>query len=463
MDEEDEEENNDNILKNNFINNYKCYKLKISLPKIKFVVNNLNIKVNKILNKHIIANLLKNKFNRWEKFIFFDLFSTKRFRIITNLIMMNKYYKISLNKIKLSKNYKVHNKEYEFFLTQIGENYSLFYTFIPHIVLILFGLKEKNFQKINLNLKDSINLFKFGQKWGMINTLFKCMFLDKMKNRIFFKFELLEDDKIEILNSIKQENNKINKSQKILNLNTEINSSNNLIKKVLSKGLGMKEKEKYKMQTRYKDRMYEISLLNCSLRNINITSNSSEDKYYIVPRNILNAIFSLDDINNIFDTSYTDISLMGKYIGENSKSILNAKESNNISEEQKMKDEADLENDLYRDDIPKKENIQKKNLFVKKLLKRLNTFQMNLRNNNSQKQEMKKEIKKEENVEVVNNNLKVEQRYSNKYVFPRGIFIARSSKKRVSITNSKELNKMRFENLARDIFKKRTLNLKNYN
>ena len=314
-----------------------------------------------------------------------------------------------------------------------------------------------------MNLKDSINLFKFGQKWGMINTLFKCMFLDKMKNRIFFKFELLEDDKIEILNSIKQENNKINKSQKILNLNTEINSSNNLIKKVLSKGLGMKEKEKYKMQTRYKDRMYEISLLNCSLRNINITSNSSEDKYYIVPRNILNAIFSLDDINNIFDTSYTDISLMGKYIGENSKSILNAKESNNISEEQKMKDEADLENDLYRDDIPKKENIQKKNLFVKKLLKRLNTFQMNLRNNNSQKQEMKKEIKKEENVEVVNNNLKVEQRYSNKYVFPRGIFIARSSKKRVSITNSKELNKMRFENLARDIFKKRTLNLKNYN
>ena len=150
-----------------------------------------------------------------------------------------------------------------------------------------------------MNLKDSINLFKFGQKWGMINTLFKCMFLDKMKNRIFFKFELLEDDNIEILNSIKQENNKINKSQKILNLNTEINSSNNLIKKVLSKGLGMKEKEKYKMQTKYKDRMYEISLLNCSLRNINITSNSSEDKYYIDTRNILNAIFSIDDVNKI--------------------------------------------------------------------------------------------------------------------------------------------------------------------
>ena len=93
--------------------------------------------------------------------------------------MLNKIYGISLKKIKLSKNYKMQNKNYEFFLTQIGENYSLYYTFVPFIILIVFGKKEKKFQRINLNLKDSINLFKFGQKWGIINTLFKCMFIDK--------------------------------------------------------------------------------------------------------------------------------------------------------------------------------------------------------------------------------------------------------------------------------------------
>ena len=58
---------------------------------------------------------------------------------------------------------------------------------------------------------------------------------------------------------------------------------------------------------------------------------------------------------------------------------------------------------------------------------------------------------------IVSNNMKVEQRYSNKYVFPKGIYFARSSKKRVSITNSKELIQNRFENLTRDIFKKKLL------
>ena len=372
--------------------------------------------------------------------------------------MLNKFYGISLKKIKLNKNYKVHNKYYEFFLTEIGENYSLYYTFVPHVILIVFGEKYKKFQKIILSLKDSINLVKYEKDWGMINTLFKCMFFDKMKNKIFFKFELLEDDKIEIINSIKEENSKISNSQKIFNLNSEINLNNNFIKKVLTKS-SMREKERYKLQTRYKDRMYEISLLNCSLRNIDVTPDNAEHKYYIVPRNILNGIFSIKDINKIFDFSYKDISLMGKYIGENSQSILTAKESNNIAEEKKMIEEADMENDFYKDDVPKKENSQKKNPF-KKIFKRLSTFQIS-KNSNPQKQEIKKEIKKVENLGIVSNNMKVEQRYSNKYVFPKGIYFARSSKKRVSITNSKELIQNRFENLTRDIFKKKTFNFQN--
>jgi ABC-type transport system involved in multi-copper enzyme maturation permease subunit len=107
----------------------------------------LDIKIIKFLNKYIIANLLQNRFKNWEKFAFFDLFSTKRFRIVTNLIMLNKYYKIGLKKIKLNKNYKIQPKDYEFFLTQIGDNYSIYYSFIPFIVLIVFGKKEKKISK----------------------------------------------------------------------------------------------------------------------------------------------------------------------------------------------------------------------------------------------------------------------------------------------------------------------------
>jgi len=55
---DEEEENKDSNLKNEAINDYRCYKLKIVLPKIKFSVDNLNIKINKLINKHLIANLL---------------------------------------------------------------------------------------------------------------------------------------------------------------------------------------------------------------------------------------------------------------------------------------------------------------------------------------------------------------------------------------------------------------------
>ena len=446
---EDDEENTN--IKSNSRNNYRCFKLKIVLPKIKFVVDNLNIKINKFLNKHIIANLLKNKFKKWELYIFFDLFTTKRFKIITNLIMLNKYYEIGLKKIKLNKNYKVQNKDYEFFLTHIEDNYSKYYTFIPFIILIVFGKKNKKFQKINLNMKESINLVKFGKKWGMINTLFKCMFFDKTKDKIFFKFELLEDNDNELYKAITERNNQNNNYLKTENLNDKINSND--INDIIN------EKEKNKIPIKYKDKMYEILLLDFTLQKIIITPKDSENKYYTIPQNILNGIFTKKDVNKIFNTSYTDISLVAKYIGENCNLILTAKESDNIAAEKKMIEEADMENDFYKDDVPKKENSQKKNPF-KKIFKRLSTFQIS-KNSNPQKQEIKKEIKKVENLGIVSNNMKVEQRYSNKYVFPKGIYFARSSKKRVSITNSKELIQNRFENLTRDIFKKKTFNFQN--
>ena len=447
MNEDEEQDNINNNLNNNFNDDYKCFKLKIVLPKIKFSVDNLNIKIHKFLNKHIMANLLQNRFKKWENFIFFDLFGSKKFKIITNLIMLNKYYKLPLKKIKLYKTYKVQNKDYEFFLTQLGENFSIYYTYIPFIVLILFGKDEKKFQKIKLSLKDSISLYKFGQIWGIINTLFKCMFLDTMKNNIFFKFELLEKCKNELYNTMQEKINKNYNIPKMLNLKGDINSSTFKTKEFKANYYIIKEK----MKKKYKDRMYQISILNCTLCTITITSFKSEEKYYKVPQSLSNGIFSINDEDKIFNTNCTDLSLMAKYIGENIKEILTAKESNNISEEQDMIEEADIVDKELQNELPKKENVEKtilKKSVVLNIPKNLAEIQ--------KKDEPKQEIKTESEKNII----KVEKRNSNKYNFPKGILFSRSSKKRISIANLDELSQSRFENIARDIVKRRTLNLK---
>ena len=452
LNEDEEEEDNINI-NSNFDKNYRCFKLKIVLPKIKFSVNNLDIKIIKFLNKYIIANLLQNRFKNWEKFAFFDLFSTKRFRIITNLIMLNKYYKIGLKKIKLNKNYKIQPKDYEFFLTQIGDNYSIYYSFIPFIVLIVFGKKEKKFQKINLNMKESLNLVKFGQKWGMINTLFKCMFFDKTKDKIFFKFELLEDNDNELYKAITERNNQNNNYLKTENLNDKINSND--INDIIN------EKEKNKIPIKYKDKMYEILLLDFTLQKIIITPKDSENKYYTIPQNILNGIFTKKDVNKIFNTSYTDISLVAKYIGENYNLILTAKESDNIAEEKKMIEEADIENEKSANEMnnsEESENQENKISIEQNSLNVLQNFEI-IQRNNTAKIEAKKEIKIESGKSIKN----YEKKYSSKYVFPKGLYLGRSEKKRVSIANKNELNQNRLENMNRYFIKRRTVNLKNYN
>ena len=457
LNEEEEEENNDINLKNKY--NYKCFKLKIVLPKIKFSVDNLNIKINKFLNKHIIAKLLKNNFKKWQDYVFFDLFSTKKFKIITSLIILNKHSKLSFKKIKLNKNHNVQNKNFEFFLTQIGDNNSLFYTLIPFVVLIVFGDKVKKYQKINLNLKETINLVKYGRKWGFINTLFKCMFLDKMKNNIFFKFELLEDDKKEFYkNTITEENSKSHNHMKIGNSNNDIISNYENIIRIMTHNVSMREKLKFKIQTRYRDDMYEIKILNCTFGLIDITSTDLEEKYYVIPQNILNVILGSKDENEIINMNYTDISLMGKFIGENSKLILSAEEANNISEEQKMIDNADIEETVIKRNLPKQVNVEKKMSINQNIFNRLKTFQIIQRNS-----VIKQEIKNGEKEEDEDNKIKLQKRYSIKYSFPKGIYFNRNFEKRVTITNHREMNQNRLENIAKDIIRKRTLNLKKYN
>jgi len=336
-------------------------------------------------------------------------------------------------------------------LSQISENNSFYYTFIPYVVLIVFGEKEKIFQKINLTIKESMNLDKFGKHWGMINTLFKCMFLDKINNKIFFNFDSLEDDKNELYNIILKENiqqNQINNNRiKISNLiNDKIYNAIN-VKKVSNENLNVREKEINKTYARYKDNMFEISLLNYSLRKTIMTSDNSEDKYYIVPQNLLNSIFNLKNENKIFNMNLTNISLMSKYIGENINSILSSQESNNISEEQIMINKADIvDNKLKKhkkEDLLDKDNILNIISKPQKNFSRLKTFQK----------------KENDSVETGINNINIENKFSNRYLFPKGILINKTFKKKVSITNLNELNQYRFFNIERDVIKKVTSNL----
>ena len=450
-------------------NNYKCYKLKICLPKIKFNISTLDIKIFKYLNKHVIANLLNNKFINWEKFIFFDLFSTKKFKLMMNYIMLNKQYKISDKKIYLNKRNVIQNKAYEFYITQTGEKpLSFYYTFVPYIILILYGEKDKDkkFQKIFLTLKESKNIIRFKKYWGVINTLFKCMFIDTMKNEIFFRLDLLDDNCNDLYKVIVKENEKNNAINNYDELNNDIKSNNNSvnnIRKVPSKIAYLnkeKEKEKDKTQTKYKDNQFEISFLNCTLQKINITSVKSELKYYNIPPNILKCIFSIKDENKIFNTNYTSIPIMGKCIGENSSLILSAKEANIITEEQSMKKKA-IKKDLYDINKTQELNTQISTPHSKfDALNKIKSYQTNNNINLNLRKTSKNKLTTFENIISKVNTVKSENKYNELDENQKHIDSIMKSKdlnikknigqRRVSITNIQELKKSRIEYGAND-------------
>ena len=316
-------------------NDYKCYKLKITLPKIKFIIDNKDIIIFKHLNKHIVANLIINEFNNWEKFILFDLFSNRKFKYLTNSIMVNKRKLIKTKKILLNKDpnkLSINNKQFEFYISEIGENHSNYYWFIPYIILVLIGEHRKKYQKIYLSLKDSKNLLKFKQYWGTINTLLKCMFIDNITNEIFFRFNILDKISNELYKIIVQENSKTCTNNMV---NLRQNSSKNNLKNVKEKEKE-KEKDRDKNKKKYKTNNLEITVLDCSLKKINIMPNKSESHYYKIPEKLLKSIFEIKNYKDLFNTNYNDISNVERCLGESSHQILNAVEENVIMEEQLM-------------------------------------------------------------------------------------------------------------------------------
>ena len=281
-----------------------------------------------------------------------------------------------------------------------------------------------------------------------MNTLFKCMFIDTTKNKIIFKLDLLEDDKNELYKVILEENSKHNIIvNNTINIDNTINNLNlESTKKIIGKNGTIREKEKEKdnIQSKYKDNIFEISLLNCTFLKINITSIKSENKYYKIPSNLLKTFFSIKDENKIFNTNHTEITLISKCIGENSKSILSAKEADIISEEQAFIKKAKIKDDIYKiekNDPP----LRHQNGY--------NRLQVLLQNNINLRQETNKD-----EIDIKGkNSMNIEDKKSAfKYMYPDEFVFSGGSKTKVTISNMNSLQKNRIEHGIRSTIKRKT-------
>ena len=463
--------------------NFKCYKLKITLPKIKFHIDNYNIKIKKHLNKHIIANIIMNNFKDWEKFILFDLFSNKKFKNITHLIMLNRQNYIKGNKILLNRDPNkepVINKKYEFFLSEMRQNFSNLYIFVPYIILVLCGEKNKKYKKINLNWNESKNLIKLKQYWGIINTLLKCMFIDTSTNDIFFRLDLLNNIENDLFQIIIKENSNLKMSSIKTNKNMHNSSCarNNSSKNNL---FHSKEKEKEKNKTKYKTNNLEISLLECSFKILNIFDAGLESKYLKIPDKFHKCIFSLEEEKDLFNTNYTDISQIGKCIGECSYDIINAIEENIINEMEIMKkkrkdgglNRSVKSNEKIMSSSPSNANKATANTFNKlKTFKLSSSSPLNQFSNKfiRKKEEMKMSHKKSSlslSIKPIiepkkTKNKKINSHNSQKFEIKYGIEYRgtrENSSKKVTITNANQLSKQRISfqyNDREDFLKKIT-------
>jgi hypothetical protein len=275
-------------------------KIKITFPKVIFEENKNRIKVINHLNKNILIRVLQKSFIEWEKLVLFDLFSNKIFRHLINNILVggNKYYektiKLYENKIftsvnniinnknfnKTFNNFNKSNKDYEFFISIAKRKESFYYIFIPNIVLIVSGESKKKFQKINLNLNESRKLFKLSKYWGELNTLFKCMYKDEMNNKIYFRFNLLEDMPNELYKTVNYE---------------KINFRDSLFRKTINYIQAPNSNKEKVSFLRHKTNDLELELFECLLNKISINFNETKYNYYQIPPTLLNTILTCND------------------------------------------------------------------------------------------------------------------------------------------------------------------------
>jgi hypothetical protein len=275
IDETDKEMDNSDI--KNII-----YKAKIIFPIIKFHVINRRLKIKKYLNKNLIIKLIKNDFAKWEESILCELFMNKKFRNIMNnsLAPNNRIFSFSYLTKKIfidrtgNRDNLLSKKKYEFFITNTQREFSHYLYITPYTVFVLYGKQDENkiFSNINLNIKDSINLNKYSQYWGYINTLNKCMKVDYMKQIIDFDLDILEKNPQKFFYL-----NKIDKNRKIKE--------------------NAKDLENYGILKFKNNYDIEMCLANCSIGEMQINQHKIDKRFYKVPKSLLN-VFLMEDMKN---------------------------------------------------------------------------------------------------------------------------------------------------------------------
>ena len=309
----------DNFDKKNII-----YKVKIIFPIVKFHVINRRLKIKKYLNKNLVIKMIKNGFAKWEESILCELFMNKKFRNIINnsLAPNNRIFIFSYLTKKIfidrtgNRDNILSKKKYEFFITNAHKDFSHYLYIAPYTVYVLYGKQDekKIYSNINLNIKDSINLNKYSQYWGYINTLNKCMKVEYMKQLIDFDLNILEKNPQKFFYL-----NKIDKNRK--------NKENKENAKDLENYGILKFKNNYDI---------EMCLVNCSIAEMQINQYKIDKRFYKVPKSLLN-VFLSEDMKHSLE--------LNKYISEYSELILFNDDILNL-----RKEEIDLKRKAYKVD-----------------------------------------------------------------------------------------------------------------
>ena len=254
----------------------KLFKMKIILPRIKLSINEQNIKIRKNINKNLMIELLKNDFQNWNKYILFDLFIHKKFRLIINNILLHKFDLYTNKKIYLDKNNDYNNflnyikHNYEFYITNIDLNYTKFFYFLPNTAILAYVSQYKNIQTnfIQLSIRETNNIKRLSKCLGIDNILLKCLYLNKEKNEITLNMNVIENISDDFIKIVENEN-------LIKNINIKNNNNENEIFHYI-----------------YNDYEINILLRNPKIININMERNKIELFYHDIPELLLDDILN---------------------------------------------------------------------------------------------------------------------------------------------------------------------------
>ena len=344
-----ENKNDSDILVNKNI----IYKMQIILPLVKFSLFSPKIQIKKYIHKNIIIKLLKEGLAKWEEKILCDLFFNKKFRYLMNsLLCQNKTdfhskngKKYFLDKIDNEVN-MINKTKYEFFITNAKKEYTYYLYISSYEIFFFYGREEdKFFYKKHINFKDSINLNKFSTYWGYINTVMKCLHVDKYLKKINCDFKILENSPTKFFRL---------KSGTDLKFDDLEKNNNDNLKTFHNQGY---------MWCHREDLLIDMFLINFSIVHPCIIRVNFDRYYNKIPKELL----------NIITKNINSFQKMNSHISEFSEHILSNKELLNINYE-------DFKNQVFHLNTGKKYPERLKT-FTMGVINKSSTFNQRLSSN----------------------------------------------------------------------------------